>query len=49
MSLPFDRNEAVNGTLLSIPGGLFEVAFGIRLIAKGFDSPAANAYAATPA
>jgi hypothetical protein len=26
------------GLLMSLPGGLFEVAFGIWLISKGFDS-----------
>lgn len=29
------------GVILSIPGGLFEIAFGIRLITKGFDKTGA--------
>lgn len=32
------------GIMLSIPGGLFEVVFGIRLIAKGFDNTRATVW-----
>ena len=32
------------GVALSIPGGVFEIAFGVLLIAKGFPAQQSHAY-----